>query len=128
MVCTVIRVLRQMRGRLFLFPIIFFGFNECMQTRVFAGCVKGAPGIISIAKLFCDKFGSRRSIYEQKRFVSLGCMLQLKPLLDISDTFVFLICVANILGMYVLGPILKRELDDYTACLKVDKINKFKIL
>ena len=60
------------------------------------------------------------------RFVALGCMVQLGPLLDISDAFVFLICVPNILGMYFLAPIVKRELDDYAARLKAGKIKKFK--
>lgn len=59
-------------------------------------------------------------------FVALGCMVQLGPLLDISDAFVFLICVPNILGMYFLAPIVKRELDDYAARLKAGKIKKFK--
>ena len=42
-------------------------------------------------------------------------MVQLGPLLNISDAFVFLICVPNILGMYFLAPIVKRELNDYAA-------------
>jgi alanine or glycine:cation symporter, AGCS family len=32
-------------------------------------------------------------------FVALGCMVQLGPILDISDALVFLICVQNILGL-----------------------------
>ncbi|MGA1022688.1 MAG: alanine/glycine:cation symporter family protein [Candidatus Puniceispirillaceae bacterium] len=59
-------------------------------------------------------------------FVALGCMVQLGPLLDISDAFVFLICVPNILGMYFLAPIVKRELEDYAGRLKSGKIKKFK--
>ena len=59
-------------------------------------------------------------------FVALGCMVQLGPLLDISDAFVFLICVPNILGMYFLAPIVKRELEDYAGRLKSEKIKKFK--
>jgi len=59
-------------------------------------------------------------------FVALGCMVQLGPLLDISDAFLFLICVPNILGMYFLAPIVKRELEDYAGRLKSGKIKKFK--
>jgi len=59
-------------------------------------------------------------------FVALGCMVQLGPLLDISDAFVFLICVPNILGMYFLAPIVKCELEDYAGRLKSGKIKKFK--
>ena len=52
-------------------------------------------------------------------------MVQLGPLLDISDAFVFLICAPNILGMYFLAPIVTRELDDHAARLKAGKIKKF---
>ncbi len=59
-------------------------------------------------------------------FVALGCMVQLGPLLDISDAFVFLICVPNILGLYFLAPIVKREMLAYQAKLASGEIKKFK--
>ena len=59
-------------------------------------------------------------------FVALGCMVQLGPLLDISDAFVFLICVPNILGLYFLAPIVKREMDDYLRRLNSGEIKRFK--
>ncbi|MGC6536221.1 MAG: alanine:cation symporter family protein [Candidatus Puniceispirillaceae bacterium] len=59
-------------------------------------------------------------------FVALGCMVQLGPLLDISDAFVFLICVPNILGLYFLAPIVKREMENYRARLASGEIKRFK--
>ena len=59
-------------------------------------------------------------------FVALGCMVQLGPILDISDALVFLICVPNILGLYFLSPIIKAELDSYRARLASGEIQKFK--
>jgi AGCS family alanine or glycine:cation symporter len=59
-------------------------------------------------------------------FVALGCMVQLGPILDISDALVFLICVPNILGLYILAPIVKKELDSYRARLASGEIKKFK--
>jgi len=59
-------------------------------------------------------------------FVALGCMVQLGPILDISDALVFLICVPNILGLYFLSPIIKRELDSYRARIASGEIKKFK--
>lgn len=59
-------------------------------------------------------------------FVALGCMVQLGPILDISDALVFLICVPNILGLYFLTPIVKLELDKYMSRLKSGEIRKFK--
>ena len=59
-------------------------------------------------------------------FVALGCMVQLGPLLDISDAFVFLICVPNILGLYFLAPVVKKEMLAYQERLASGKIKKFK--
>ena len=59
-------------------------------------------------------------------FVALGCMVSLGPILDISDALVFLICVPNILGLYILGPIVKREMDSYFARIKSGEIKRFK--
>ena len=58
-------------------------------------------------------------------FVALGCVVQLGPILDISDAFVFLICVPNILGLYFLAPIVKKELDSYLARLESGEIKKY---
>ncbi len=59
-------------------------------------------------------------------FVALGCMLQLGAILDISDALVFLICVPNILGLYILAPIVKKELNSYLARVKSGEIKKYK--
>jgi len=59
-------------------------------------------------------------------FVALGCVVQLGPILDISDALVFLICVPNILGLYFLAPIVKREMDSYFARVQSGEIRKFK--
>lgn len=59
-------------------------------------------------------------------FVALGCVVQLGPILDISDALVFLICVPNILGLYFLAPIVKRELDAYMEKIRSGEIQKYK--
>ena len=59
-------------------------------------------------------------------FVALGCMVQLGPILTISDALVFLICVPNILGLYFLAPIVKREMDSYFARIKSGEIKNFR--
>ncbi|MGR3623682.1 alanine/glycine:cation symporter family protein [Pseudophaeobacter sp.] len=58
-------------------------------------------------------------------FVALGCVVQLGPILDISDALVFLICVPNILGLYFLAPIVKAELNAYQAKLNSGEIRKY---
>ena len=59
-------------------------------------------------------------------FVALGCIVQLGPILDISDALVFLICVPNILGLYFLAPIVKQELNAYFARIESGEIRKYK--
>ncbi len=59
-------------------------------------------------------------------FVALGCIVELGPILDISDALVFLICVPNILGLYFLAPIVKREMESYFARIDSGEIKKFK--
>jgi len=46
-------------------------------------------------------------------FVLLGCTIRLDAVLDFSDALVFLICVPNIFGLYLLTPVVKRELAGY---------------
>ncbi|MEE3331534.1 MAG: alanine/glycine:cation symporter family protein [Myxococcota bacterium] len=48
-------------------------------------------------------------------FVALGCMIKLDSVLDFSDALVFVICIPNIIGLYILAPEVKRELDEYRA-------------
>ena len=46
-------------------------------------------------------------------FTVLGASTQLSTVLDFSDAMVFLICIPNILGLYLLAPVVKRELARY---------------
>jgi alanine or glycine:cation symporter, AGCS family len=46
-------------------------------------------------------------------FLALGCMIQLKSVLDFSDAMVFLISVPNIIGLYLFAPEVKRELASF---------------
>ena len=48
-------------------------------------------------------------------FICLGCMIQLSAVLDFSDAMVFLIAVPNIIGLYLYGPEVKRDLKAYLA-------------
>jgi AGCS family alanine or glycine:cation symporter len=46
-------------------------------------------------------------------FGALGCTMQLGAVLDFSDAMVFMIALPNLLGLYLLAPILKREVSGY---------------
>ena len=61
-------------------------------------------------------------------FVVLGCSVQLEAVLDFSDALVFLICAPNILALYILAPVVKRELRKYQAQLQENKTQEKLIL
>ncbi|MBW2282670.1 MAG: alanine:cation symporter family protein [Deltaproteobacteria bacterium] len=46
-------------------------------------------------------------------FAALGCVVQLEAILEFSDALVFLICVPNLIGLYVLAPVVAKRLRSY---------------
>lgn len=46
-------------------------------------------------------------------FVALGCTIQLDAVLEFSDAMVFLVALPNVIGLYVLAPVVRRELRSY---------------
>ncbi|MFQ3186235.1 MAG: AGCS family alanine or glycine:cation symporter [Marinomonas primoryensis] len=59
-------------------------------------------------------------------FVVIGAAANLGPVIDFSDAAIFAMAVANIIGLYFLMPIVKRELLSYQKRLKSGEIVKFK--
>lgn len=53
---------------------------------------------------------------------ALGSSIQLGSLMDISDALVFLICVPNVLGLFMLAPLVKAELNLYWEKIKTGEI------
>lgn len=58
-------------------------------------------------------------------FIVIGAMLNMGAIIDISDALVFLICVPNILGLYFLAPIVKKEVKAYMAKIDSGEIKKY---
>ena len=54
-------------------------------------------------------------------FVAIGCSIQLEAVLDFSDAMVYLVALPNIIGLYILAPIVKKELKGYRERLKANK-------
>ena len=59
-------------------------------------------------------------------FVVIGAAAQLGPVIDFSDAAIFAMAVVNIIGLYFLMPIVKRELEGYMSRLRSGEIMKFK--
>ena len=58
-------------------------------------------------------------------FVIIGAAASLGPVIDFSDAAIFAMAVVNIIGLYILMPIVKRELQSYMTRLKSGEIKKF---
>lgn len=58
-------------------------------------------------------------------FVVIGAAAQLGSVIDFSDAMIFAMAVVNIIALYLLMPIVKRELDSYFARLHSGQIRKF---
>ncbi len=59
-------------------------------------------------------------------FIVIGAAANLGPVIDFSDAAIFAMAVVNIIGLYFLLPIIKRELNSYLSRLKTGEIVKFK--
>ena len=59
-------------------------------------------------------------------FVVIGAAASLGPVIDFSDAAIFAMAVVNIVALYFLMPIVKKELDSYVSRLKSGEIKKFK--
>lgn len=51
-------------------------------------------------------------------FVVLGSTIQLDAVLDISDALVFIVAIPNIIGLYILAPVVRQALHSYQAQIK----------
>ena len=52
----------------------------------------------------------------------VGCSMQLGSIVGIADSMLLLMCIPNLIGVYLLMPVVKRELDSYLARLKSGEI------
>jgi alanine or glycine:cation symporter, AGCS family len=52
----------------------------------------------------------------------VGCVLDLNSIVDIADAMIFTMAIPNIIGLYLLLPVVKRELVAYQARLKSGEI------
>ena len=60
-------------------------------------------------------------------FVVIGSSMNLGPVVDFSDSAIFAMAVANIIGLYILFPMVKKDLDSYWSRLKSGEIKKYAV-
>lgn len=57
-------------------------------------------------------------------FVVLGASMSLGPVIDFSDSMIFAMALANVVGLYILMPVVKQEVEQYFSKLKSGEIRK----
>ena len=58
-------------------------------------------------------------------FVIIGASMQLGAVIDFSDAMIFAMAFPNVLGIYFLLPVVKRELNEYWDNYKAGRLQKF---
>jgi AGCS family alanine or glycine:cation symporter len=58
-------------------------------------------------------------------FVVLGATMELDAVIGFSDSMIFAMALANIIGLYILAPVVKRDLDSYWSRLQSGQIVKY---
>ncbi len=59
-------------------------------------------------------------------FVVIGSSMSLGPVVDFSDSAIFAMAVANIIGLYILFPVVKQELQSYWSRLLDGQIKRYR--
>ena len=59
-------------------------------------------------------------------FVVIGSSMTLGPVVDLSDSAIFAMAIANIIGLYILFPVVKRELDSYWSRLRRGELTRYR--
>jgi len=58
-------------------------------------------------------------------FIVVGSSMSLGSVIDFSDAMIFAMAFPNILGIYFLLPVVRKELDEYWADYKAGRLKKF---
>ena len=59
-------------------------------------------------------------------FVIIGTIVQFSFVIDFSDAALFAMAIFNIIGLYFLMPVVKKEVQSYVARVKSGEIKKYK--
>lgn len=115
-----------------------------LTSNAFASVVSWFPYVLSVAvflfaystmlswsyyglKATTYLFGESRSVEVIYKlmflgFVVLGCSINLSAVVDFSDAMIFIMSVPNVIGLYLLAPVIRRELNHYMARLDSGEI------
>jgi AGCS family alanine or glycine:cation symporter len=91
--------------------VFLFAFSTLVSwsyygLKVWGYCIgEGKKRALAFKLLFCF-------------FAFVGCIIDIKEIVKFSDALMFLCCVPNIIGLYALAPLVKKELKAGLFCQK----------
>ena len=100
---------------LLVFIVLLFAFSTTITWAYY--------GAKACSFLFRE---SKAALYGFKVFylgmAVVGCTMPLASIVDVADGLLFIMAIPNLIGVYLLMPVVKRELNQYLARLKSGEI------
>jgi AGCS family alanine or glycine:cation symporter len=93
------------------FVALMFAFSTMLAWAYYG--IKGWTFLVGEGKLKERAFGVVFCI-----FIVIGASIQLSVILDFADALIFVMAIPNIIGLYILAPDVKKDLQVYMAKLK----------
>ncbi|MDQ3511352.1 MAG: alanine:cation symporter family protein, partial [Pseudomonadota bacterium] len=59
-------------------------------------------------------------------FIVIGAASNLSAVVDFSDAMIFVMALPNLIGVYLLSPVIKRELNSYLARARSGEIRNYR--
>jgi AGCS family alanine or glycine:cation symporter len=128
-------------------PSVDPGAGVQLTSKAFESAIGWFPWVLTVAvvlfafstmiswsyyglKCFTFLFGESRAVDITYKFLFLffvvvGSSMQLGAVIDFSDAMIFAMAFPNILGLYFLLPVVKRELNEYWDDYKQGRLQKF---
>ncbi|MEO9735450.1 MULTISPECIES: alanine/glycine:cation symporter family protein [Pseudomonadota] len=110
-------------AELFLFPyllalaVLLFAFSTMLSWSYYG--LKAWTYMFGEGPLAANLFKSIFCV-----FVIIGASMSLGPVIDFSDAMIFAMSIANVIGLYILMPVVRKETKCYFAKLKAGEIRK----
>lgn len=124
------------------------GDGVALTSMAYASVLPWFPYLLTIAVFFFafstmlawSYYGEKSACYlfgESKRvavsyklvfcfFIVVGAASNLSAVTDFSDAMIFVMALPNIIGLYLLAPVVKRELNSYFARVDNDEIRNYR--
>ena len=144
-ICTMTAVVIVITG---MYQVEGVGDGVQLTSMAFASVIGWFPYLLAVAvfmfafstmlawsyygeKSACYLFGETRAVSLSFKlvfctFVVIGAASNLAAVVDFSDAMIFVMALPNLIGVYLLSPVIKRELNSYMARVRSGEIRSYR--